>query len=188
MSPSSRRAWIEISGTSNCWIKSSSPSSRRAWIEIPLCLKGSRLDAVALLAEGVDRNFVSCEVRRLRTSVALLAEGVDRNERLPEGQGLRLQSPSSRRAWIEITPRPATPRPTPVALLAEGVERNTNGCRDWMRASVALLAEGVDRNSLGNPCSSPHRVALLAEGVDRNQSITMDNGSEFGRPPRGGRG
>ena len=56
-----------------------SPSSRRAWIEIPagrLTLKGR---AVALLAEGVDRNGLGL----LKAAVPSL-------------------SPSSRRAWIEI--------------------------------------------------------------------------------------
>ena len=56
-SPSSRRAWIEIAFFS---IKDamafSSPSSRRAWIEIALERLNQRLDNVALLAEGVDRN------------------------------------------------------------------------------------------------------------------------------------
>ena len=56
---------------------------------------------VALLAEGVDRNFLlqACSVRRF---VALLAEGVDRNAH-------RI------RRWDSIT----------VALLAEGVDRNS---------------------------------------------------------------
>ena len=39
-----------------------SPSSRRAWIEIQLCVTLCFCYIVALLAEGVDRNFlvVSC--------------------------------------------------------------------------------------------------------------------------------
>ena len=56
-----------------------SPSSRRAWIEIFWQKDSVSADVVALLAEGVDRNvhnvvFVIRDVR-----VALLAEGVDRN-------------------------------------------------------------------------------------------------------------
>ena len=57
---------------------------------------------VALLAEGVDRNltkvFLISAVR-----VALLAEGVDRNipKQLLEAEASG--SPSSRRAWIEIS-------------------------------------------------------------------------------------
>ena len=36
-----------------------SPSSRRAWIEIPCAAAACAYAAVALLAEGVDRNFTS---------------------------------------------------------------------------------------------------------------------------------
>ena len=55
-----------------------SPSSRRAWIEIRIAAKYGTTVAVALLAEGVDRNqygILTC----LIAAVALLAEGVDRN-------------------------------------------------------------------------------------------------------------
>ena len=57
---------------------------------------------VALLAEGVDRNK---EINALFSSirVALLAEGVDRNELVARLKRQRKWSPSSRRAWIEIT-------------------------------------------------------------------------------------
>ena len=56
-----------------------SPSSRRAWIEIDL--KPCVFDGlgVALLAEGVDRNIVWRGIRA-DSLVALLAEGVDRNQ------------------------------------------------------------------------------------------------------------
>ena len=170
-----------------------SPSSRRAWIEITPRKRRKARPHVALLAEGVDRNYV---LRRLNIDtvaspssrrawieiinngklyyvldVALLAEGVDRNKEL-EAQG----------------------KMTFVALLAEGVDRNYNDGRYFLlRYNVALLAEGVDRNLMGwrgcvgswaspssrrawieiasqsgqRPC--PPRVALLAEGVDRNQ-------------------
>ena len=79
-----------------------SPSSRRAWIEIMLAWLTHILPWVTLLAEGVDRNidrryahctsFASPSSRRAwiempteiwfarMTSVALLAEGVDRNQ------------------------------------------------------------------------------------------------------------
>ena len=57
--------------------------------------------SVALLAEGVDRNLVVAgEVERV--DVALLAEGVDRNSPFAALRGYDEQSPSSRRAWIEI--------------------------------------------------------------------------------------
>ena len=56
---------------------------------------------VALLAEGVDRNFQPCKKTGLRL-VALLAEGVDRNALFLPMRTTRKPSPSSRRAWIEI--------------------------------------------------------------------------------------
>ena len=62
--------------------KTRSPSSRRAWIEIGLLHEGGLLAYVALLAEGVDRNF---------------------NAIFQPPQ--RPVSPSSRRAWIEIAER-----------------------------------------------------------------------------------
>ena len=57
-----------------------SPSSRRAWIEIlPITNTGRIASGVALLAEGVDRNIpADCGVDKT-DKVALLAEGVDRN-------------------------------------------------------------------------------------------------------------
>ena len=56
-----------------------SPSSRRAWIEISLPLFSLLVFPVALLAEGVDRNGSYTIVRPVVLAVALLAEGVDRN-------------------------------------------------------------------------------------------------------------
>ena len=102
-----------------------SPSSRRAWIEI-LEAKTSNFgkENVALLAEGVDRNMkrlrkavkeplspssrrawieIRKSTRCLTTfAVALLAEGVDRNGPAHRFRRPRQRSPSSRRAWIEI--------------------------------------------------------------------------------------
>ena len=125
MSPSSRRAWIEIctfaaempdllvallaEGVDRNVIQASvfsgmpsSPSSRRAWIEICTAARGSRQVLVALLAEGVDRNS-PCHCRRqTRAVVALLAEGVDRNICLVGRDNCGAGSPSSRRAWIEM--------------------------------------------------------------------------------------
>ena len=101
-----------------------SPSSRRAWIEISLNISANRVICVALLAEGVDRNACcdwlckplveSPSSRRawieilwqpsvwLLRCVALLAEGVDRNAVYREKLRGICESPSSRRAWIEI--------------------------------------------------------------------------------------
>ena len=101
---------------------------------------------VALLAEGVDRNYLGDKLYRV-TRVALLAEGVDRNkvgfvkhlkaaqspssrrawieiENAKADMDATAESPSSRRAWIEIHRRQRKPRPSTVALLAEGVDRN----------------------------------------------------------------
>ena len=58
------------------------------------------------------------------------------------------QSPSSRRAWIEIN----------------CIYRRSDTVQE-----VALLAEGVDRNAQRIPVlEEKMKVALLAEGVDRN--------------------
>ena len=67
-----------------------------------------------------NRDFVSV------FAVALLAEGVDRNSLLPRSQEEYGWSPSSRRAWIEIRRSVLPAIPLPVALLAEGVDRNKN--------------------------------------------------------------
>ena len=57
--------------------------------------------AVALLAEGVDRNR-SLMLTSAILYVALLAEGVDRNIYYFFMRNIYIRSPSSRRAWIEI--------------------------------------------------------------------------------------
>ena len=59
------------------------------------------------------------------SAVALLAEGVDRNYTVEAEQTGATGSPSSRRAWIEIASvyHPAVHQQ--VALLAEGVDRNS---------------------------------------------------------------
>ena len=78
-----------------------SPSSRRAWIEIRTACIFSTNSEVALLAEGVDRNRHE-EAGGVRSDVALLAEGVDRNTSPTLPRRIVGRSPSSRRAWIEI--------------------------------------------------------------------------------------
>ena len=79
-----------------------------------------------------------------------------------------LPSPSSRRAWIEITILYLLMTGRPVALLAEGVDRNTSEVWPSSSVTVALLAEGVDRNLADKVSHIIKGVALLAEGVDRN--------------------
>ena len=101
-----------------------SPSSQRAWIEIPCSVATSTYRCVALLAEGVDRNRKMSE-RSCFIWVALLAEGVDRNSFKAMVEADRRRSPSSQRAWIEITTPRRSRSPPRVALLAEGVDRNS---------------------------------------------------------------
>ena len=79
--------------------------------------------------------------------VALLAEGVDRNGLLVDCLVKPEQSPSSRRAWIEIASLDDLTHVDCVALLAEGVDRNILMLILLWITCVALLAEGVDRNS-----------------------------------------
>ena len=57
--------------------------------------------------------------------VALLAEGVDRNQSANSTMYSSQRSPSSRRAWIEISYRTNPSDKNHVALLAEGVDRNS---------------------------------------------------------------
>ena len=58
-------------------------------------------DGVALLAEGVGRNLLN-QGPNLTENVALLAEGVGRNKGQKLVAQCILESPSSRRAWVEI--------------------------------------------------------------------------------------
>ena len=104
--------------------------------------------------------------------VALLAEGVDRNYIRPLPAFKAAKSPSSRRAWIEIFRVGGFRLLLSVALLAEGVDRNMEYYEKLHeKYRVALLAEGVDRNKYSPRTLSHARVALLAEGVDRNSVV-----------------
>ena len=87
------------------------------------------------------------------------------NEGLP---CLLLWSPSSRRAWVEITMVMPVAPAYQVALLAEGVGRNLFESGLAENSDVALLAEGVGRNQQPAQQVMPQMVALLAEGVGRN--------------------
>ena len=100
-----------------------SPSSRRAWIEIPSGQHYLLLHPdVALLAEGVDRNDLLPDLGDLALDVALLAEGVDRNVCDAVSALPPQKSPSSRRAWIEILLVSALTPASSVALHPEGVD------------------------------------------------------------------
>ena len=62
----------------------------------------NEVPTVALLTEGVDRNGVVMRMIALVFTVALLTEGVDRNEERKLYTNIEAKSPSSRRAWIEM--------------------------------------------------------------------------------------
>ena len=103
LSPSTRRAWIEIrvTFTRRTWRKTvalhpegvdrnmctsnrsagktTSPSTRRAWIEILKRDDYAQATYVALHPEGVDRNQKFYKTTTEEQDVALHPEGVDRN-------------------------------------------------------------------------------------------------------------
>ena len=79
-SPSTRRAWIEITLREYSVGTRTSPSTRRAWIEIALEKNNMQAYYVALHPEGVDRNCDCCVIW-LICLVALHPEGVDRNNK-----------------------------------------------------------------------------------------------------------
>ena len=189
MSPSTRRAWIEIRHecTGSCLVQVAlhpegvdrngydianldrgwmSPSTRRAWIEIAGAIPSVPALTVALHPEGVDRNTMMIPSIG-RVIVALHPEGVDRNITTGAGVVHLCVSPSTRRAWIETAS---------AALLA-------------IYSSVALHPEGVDRNTLRayRPLQTSC-VALHPEGVDRNLGVFLEHHAEGRRPPPGGRG
>ena len=94
------------------------------------------------------------------SGVALLAEGVDRN--LDEVSDLAADgwSPSSRRAWIEITSTTTPRRAITVALLAEGVDRNKRRSSSWLRwmASPSSRRAWIEifwLNAFSSPWTSP---------------------------------
>ena len=77
-SPSTRRAWIEITIIKSKLELLKSPSTRRAWIEIGPVKNNPKRGDVALHPEGVDRNKAELSVVPF-LRVALHPEGVDRN-------------------------------------------------------------------------------------------------------------
>ena len=152
LSPSSRRAWIEMLLKDVPSDPIQSPSSRRAWIEIPSDPGKIFPQEVALLAEGVDRNMTKKRICIGFRKVALLAEGVDRNSGSCTSSLVFKQSPSSRRAWIEIQLRVLTSTSKVVALLAEGVDRNIVSLR---RGALMIWSPSSRRAwiEICTPCS-----------------------------------
>ena len=80
------------------------------------------------------------------------------------------ESPSSRRAWIEIWRGLCIPRFITVALLAEGVDRNKMiyTAKNARKLSPSSRRAWIEMPIKLNPWSKL-AVALLAEGVDRNR-------------------
>ena len=101
VSPSTRRAWIEISVNVNAAYLLVSPSTRRAWIEIKLSLNAAVDSPVALHPEGVDRNR-STRTSRCSKSVSPSTRRAWIEIRHPRAYLQQPASPSTRRAWIEI--------------------------------------------------------------------------------------
>ncbi len=64
-------------------------------------VKGRKRKRVALHPEGVDRN-TNAKHTIIRKKVALHPEGVDRNQKFYKTTTEEQESPSTRRAWIEI--------------------------------------------------------------------------------------
>ena len=144
--------------------------------------------AVALLAEGVDRNELQWNVAA-DEGVALLAEGVDRNlEALCEhtavvrspssrrawiemarfcGASVKSWSPSSRRAWIEISKSP----------LFSSNFASPSSRRAWIeiRRAGACKREGA-----GSPSSRRAWIEIPTR--------SFSSSARTSRPPRGGRG
>ena len=79
-----------------------SPSSRRAWIEIAKARFTVAGSCVALLAEGVDRNYEDLrDKRNIQTSPSSRRAWIEIRHDFRGMNGTDV-SPSSRRAWIEI--------------------------------------------------------------------------------------
>ena len=153
-----------------------------------------------------NRDFVSV------FAVALLAEGVDRNMNKTTRCMPVYRSPSSRRAWIEIAMMTLPMPQILVALLAEGVDRNLRFRQSpGVVVEVALLAEGVDRNMVVTlraavlPWSPSSRRAWIEMILVSSRRLWMrspssrrawieilrvqlPDGPVLRRPPRGGRG
>ena len=125
VSPSTRRAWIEIpSRTTCCDHAEMSPSTRRAWIEMsyPRNTRRRRCGSPSTRRAWIEIPIRCWTIKS--TSVALYPEGVDRNNRLVVNRFIKRKSPSTRRAWIEMRLKSSFSATAGVALHPEGVDRN----------------------------------------------------------------
>ena len=101
-----------------------SPSTRRAWIEIRHPRAYLQQPAVALHPEGVDRNYAiisRCGAARKSPSTRRAWIEIQKIE----DRALSTLSPSTRRAWIEIIQLQILKGASLVALHPEGVDRNS---------------------------------------------------------------
>ena len=167
-SPSSRRAWVEISSSgkrSNT--ASASPSSRRAWVEICLSWTDNQ------------RRWESPSSRRAWVEIG----GKDSTVLAD------LASPSSRRAWVEIQALCPWRMLWGVALLTEGVGRNCRCSTDTVyhglspssrRAWVEMIWGYHYPAGFESPSSRRAWVEIATRTVPRERAT--------GRPPHGGRG
>ena len=102
-----------------------SPSTRRAWIEISDSSKNVLLSLVALHPEGVDRNANHSLLRPLPKGSPSTRRAWIEIFRMNSIHFSRW-SPSTRRAWIEISDSSKNVLLSLVALHPEGVDRNAN--------------------------------------------------------------
>ena len=164
-----------------------SPSSRRAWIEIA-CNGSHQNDAnVALLAEGVDRNIRKEDYGTAPKSPSSRRAWI---EMLIEIKFERIssQSPSSRRAWIEISVQrlqhsrrrsPSSRRAWIEIVFLPGFiepDMSPSSRRAWIEIVDELAAR------LGKKSPSSRRAWIEIGRSGSRHSCGA------GRPPRGGRG
>ena len=104
-------------------------------------------DKVALLAEGVGRNrALWLDLLEPAGSPSSRRAWVEMSVR--SGVGYWYRSPSSRRAWVEITMSAATPAAGASPSSRRAWVEILRWCRCCLPSLVALLAEGVGRNAL----------------------------------------
>ena len=145
--------------------------------------------AVALLAEGVDRNVPNRLLWEHWKEVALLAEGVDRNPKITGTIPEVATSPSSRRAWIEIYSvdnidqdyvSPSSRRAWIEIPVLASCCREARASPSSRRAWIEIEAPSTDVRQNASPSSRRAWIEII---------ISVDNRRKTERrPPRGGRG
>ena len=166
MSPSAKRAWIEMRSSGKCRWMSWSPSAKRAWIEIDLRPPWGADACVALCEEGVDRNFNALSgTKYMNQSPSAKRAWIEMQILQSSRPGQK--SPSAKRAWIEITSRPSPPTPA----------RSPSAKRAWIEIKWAC-------QECGESEPSPSAKRAWIEMI----SSQLSNLNTLGRPLRRGRG